>query len=179
MVVGADCLEDELVRAREEKGPVEGRVRREPTEECVICSDKLSGNPEAGEADKCVKTICDHIFHEKCLQEWIINRRMNSCPICKQPVAGEWSEMDEYWPEEKIAAFEDALDDEGEFVFGRAEGALIAMQARRSRLAGVLAAHLVGAEPEPEPEPESLTGLSEDDRRRLDEALGLPGVPQP
>ena len=43
-------------------------------EECCICLEEGS--------NKFMKLNCDHLFHEKCIKDWI--RENNSCPICRE-----------------------------------------------------------------------------------------------
>ena len=44
--------------------------------ECCICLDAGS--------NKFMKLNCEHLFHEKCIKQWI--RQNNSCPICRNTV---------------------------------------------------------------------------------------------
>ena len=43
--------------------------------ECPICLDKYENN------DKICILKCDHVFHEKCIKEWLKNNE--SCPNCR------------------------------------------------------------------------------------------------
>ena len=44
--------------------------------ECCICLEEGS--------NKFMKLNCEHLFHEKCIKDWI--RENNSCPICRNTV---------------------------------------------------------------------------------------------
>ena len=52
------------------------------SDECPICMESF------GETTRALS--CGHCFHDKCIQEWFINRSSHPCPVCKQPstVAG-------------------------------------------------------------------------------------------
>jgi len=41
---------------------------------CSICLDSID--------DKFIKTVCQHNFHEKCLQMWL--NKNNICPLCRK-----------------------------------------------------------------------------------------------
>tara|TARA_B100000035_G_C20995374_1_gene552210 strand:- start:804 stop:1184 length:381 start_codon:yes stop_codon:yes gene_type:complete len=44
--------------------------------ECSICLESFNLN------DKIFNLNCGHIFHKKCLKEWI-NKDKNECPLCR------------------------------------------------------------------------------------------------
>ncbi|KAD6453597.1 hypothetical protein E3N88_08302 [Mikania micrantha] len=46
---------------------------------CVICLENFKNKEEGRELP-----ICKHVFHIKCIDEWLI--RQGSCPICRQNV---------------------------------------------------------------------------------------------
>ncbi|KAL3745898.1 hypothetical protein ACJRO7_014921 [Eucalyptus globulus] len=48
---------------------------------CCICLEKLNG------AEKVVEIPCSHLFHNKCIVEWL--KRNNSCPLCRCKVEEE------------------------------------------------------------------------------------------
>ena len=54
------------------------------TDVCAIC---LEGMPSASTTRK---TVCNHRFHRKCLNEWCHSRKMTdteaTCPMCKRPI---------------------------------------------------------------------------------------------
>jgi len=46
--------------------------------DCTICFENINNNA--------IKTPCNHYFHQKCLDEWIvknINKSIQNCPICR------------------------------------------------------------------------------------------------
>lgn len=43
---------------------------------CVICTDTLKG-------EKCKKLLCNHIFHEACIKEWLLKYN-TTCPDCRR-----------------------------------------------------------------------------------------------
>jgi len=47
------------------------------SKECSICCDKLY-------TEKTKKLECKHIFHKKCLDEWL--ERDNRCPLCRNDI---------------------------------------------------------------------------------------------
>lgn len=52
-------------------------------EECFICLDPVHSKDLAG-------VNCAHVFHEKCLQEWICsehNQVGRVCPVCSRPLS--------------------------------------------------------------------------------------------
>lgn len=52
------------------------KVKINGKKECCICLDAGSS--------KFMKLNCEHLFHEKCIKQWI--RQNNSCPICRNTV---------------------------------------------------------------------------------------------
>lgn len=50
------------------------KVRNVPEEDCSICLEELK-------KDVCVKTLCSHIYHEKCIRVSLENS--NKCPLCR------------------------------------------------------------------------------------------------
>jgi len=58
------------------------RVLEPPNEDCPICLAPLD--------DECVKTPCQHHFHEDCLNDYFVRTRepgkRASCPLCRGPV---------------------------------------------------------------------------------------------
>lgn len=53
-------------------------VPERPQTTCMICLEDF----ELG--DKCRRLPCGHVFHEKCIDEWL--KRCTDCPICKANV---------------------------------------------------------------------------------------------
>ena len=58
------------------------RTQTEGTEEpeCAVCYEKIKEGQLVG------KTSCDHVFHKKCLTEWVRKSRMmfqSACPMCR------------------------------------------------------------------------------------------------
>ena len=49
---------------------------KESNTECCICLEKGS--------NKFLKLKCDHLFHEKCIKNWIEDH--NTCPICREDI---------------------------------------------------------------------------------------------
>lgn len=45
--------------------------------ECAICVDKFQYK------DECILTKCKHIYHTKCLEDWIDKNKI-SCPLCRK-----------------------------------------------------------------------------------------------
>lgn len=52
---------------------------QEKMESCAICVDEFSGG------DQLRVLPCDHYFHSKCIDEWLINHS-SLCPLCKKAV---------------------------------------------------------------------------------------------
>lgn len=50
---------------------------------CSICLD------EFGPSDQVNRLFCTHIFHDKCLEQWMLTKPDRTCPICRQPLASE------------------------------------------------------------------------------------------
>lgn len=48
---------------------------------CSICIEEFEGPVS------CRKLHCDHIFHKKCIDSWLLNR--SSCPNCKKEMSKE------------------------------------------------------------------------------------------
>lgn len=51
---------------------------------CVICSQPFFD----ARADLGVKVVnnCQHKFHASCIMRWVLDRRQNTCPLCRGPV---------------------------------------------------------------------------------------------
>jgi hypothetical protein len=45
---------------------------------CSICLDELYSNENQ---DEIIQIKCNHMFHKKCLDEWILQKKI--CPLCK------------------------------------------------------------------------------------------------
>ena len=52
---------------------------------CAICLDEI--NYENCE-EPIIETICNHVFHEECFNEWA--ERSSSCPYCRQILTNEF-----------------------------------------------------------------------------------------
>lgn len=50
------------------------KIITETTELCSICLENME--------DKLVKTICNHLYHENCLEDWM--KRNLNCPLCRE-----------------------------------------------------------------------------------------------
>ena len=48
---------------------------------CAICLNDFKMK------DKTKKVICEHAFHEKCIDSWLVKAR--DCPLCKRNVIGD------------------------------------------------------------------------------------------
>ncbi|KAL4117166.1 hypothetical protein PRNP1_001546 [Phytophthora ramorum] len=48
---------------------------------CVIC---LDGNMVTGEEEQVEALACGHVFHARCIGQWLLYRRM--CPVDRRPV---------------------------------------------------------------------------------------------
>lgn len=51
-----------------------------PDESCSICLTPFY--QEDSSENVVVKTTCNHLFHEKCLTEWLENKKL--CPLCRK-----------------------------------------------------------------------------------------------
>jgi hypothetical protein len=49
---------------------------------CTICFNEFADQRAIQESGKLIKTKCGHIFHEKCLNNWL--KKKNNCPLCKK-----------------------------------------------------------------------------------------------
>ncbi|KAF7863132.1 hypothetical protein EAF04_007215 [Stromatinia cepivora] len=54
-------------------------------EDCGICREPLKDVEEQGVP---VKTHCDHVFHQKCLEEWLNLSPNGDCPACRAALRG-------------------------------------------------------------------------------------------
>jgi hypothetical protein len=52
------------------------RGLEEQIDECIICMENFENH------DKILKTICNHIYHRKCIVKWMLQNR--NCPICRK-----------------------------------------------------------------------------------------------
>ncbi len=48
---------------------------------CIICFNNFEINDDIRKLN-----ICTHIYHKKCIKEWIINYNKSSCPLCRQTI---------------------------------------------------------------------------------------------
>ena len=48
-------------------------------QECSICVESLNDNIA-------IKLTCDHIFHKKCLEEWLKKGKNKDCPLCRMKI---------------------------------------------------------------------------------------------
>ena len=64
------------------QGPARGEIPLE--EQCSICLDALNLSPT-------VQLQCQHVFHEKCIQDWL--KRQSNCPNCRT-----YALMDDEYP---------------------------------------------------------------------------------
>ena len=53
---------------------------------CVICYCRLAStnSPGSDSENPVVMTSCGHIFHEKCLNQWIVHQKI--CPCCRKDI---------------------------------------------------------------------------------------------
>jgi hypothetical protein len=72
------------------------RAPKAAASHCSICLAKFKG------FNRCVLLSCTHIFHERCLHEWLNSSvvlhpdlpptvslaAVRTCPVCRQPIAG-------------------------------------------------------------------------------------------
>lgn len=55
-----------------------GCIKNPDEDVCSICLDKFLGG-----GGKVVKLECEHMYHEKCIEPWIIKDNTN-CPLCRR-----------------------------------------------------------------------------------------------
>lgn len=48
-------------------------------QECSICVEPLNDNIA-------IKLKCNHIFHQKCLKEWLNKSKNKDCPLCRMKI---------------------------------------------------------------------------------------------
>jgi hypothetical protein len=48
-------------------------------QECSICVETLNDNIA-------IKLKCNHIFHHKCLKEWLDKSKNKDCPLCRMKI---------------------------------------------------------------------------------------------
>ena len=54
--------------------------KRWDNKQCGICLDDIKCN-------EWVRTLgCNHFFHKKCVDPWIVKKQNNSCPLCRKKV---------------------------------------------------------------------------------------------
>ena len=50
-------------------------------DDCSICMEALHDPDEEQAQEKITITSCEHVFHKKCIDTWMLNN--NICPICR------------------------------------------------------------------------------------------------
>ncbi|CAN8278198.1 unnamed protein product [Cochlearia groenlandica] len=75
---------DDLFQRLREEQRIESSLLLGQEEEmaCAICLNELLSESEAEQEDIIKMPKCLHLFHEKCIFEWL--SRHNSCPLCRQ-----------------------------------------------------------------------------------------------
>ncbi|XWS35317.1 hypothetical protein CRYUN_Cryun21dG0115500 [Craigia yunnanensis] len=54
------------------------------TGSCSICIQSLSESvSELGDAKQ---VSCGHVYHEKCITDWLLTGRSSSCPMCRSDI---------------------------------------------------------------------------------------------
>lgn len=48
-------------------------------QECSICVEPLNN-------DTAIKLTCNHMFHKRCLEEWLKKGKNKDCPLCRMKV---------------------------------------------------------------------------------------------
>lgn len=48
--------------------------------ECSICFDKIAN------VDEVVSTVCGHLFHDQCMNRWLLAATEPTCPQCRRRV---------------------------------------------------------------------------------------------
>lgn len=51
---------------------------------CVICYCRLAASPGKDGENPVLMTNCSHIFHKKCLNQWITHQKI--CPCCRKDI---------------------------------------------------------------------------------------------
>ncbi|KAF7956980.1 hypothetical protein EAE96_004302 [Botrytis aclada] len=54
-----------------------------PLDDCSICVEPLNHHDEGEMHTAIVKTVCGHIFHERCLEGWFVSSAQGDCPFCR------------------------------------------------------------------------------------------------
>ena len=67
---------------------------------CSICLDEY----EATDPIMVMKD-CGHVFHIECIENWMLGKRMNSCPNCRMPIVDKQIETGDEVEENDEAAF--------------------------------------------------------------------------
>ena len=70
--------EDELSDSEDDELSPPVLTSTEAKEPCPICLSIT---------EKAVATLCGHVFHEQCIQEW--SKASNKCPVCRQCMHAE------------------------------------------------------------------------------------------
>ncbi|TEY75105.1 hypothetical protein BOTCAL_0065g00050 [Botryotinia calthae] len=55
-------------------------------DECGICKNPFTHHDEGETNHAVVKTICNHIFHESCLERWFVSSDRGNCPMCRRMI---------------------------------------------------------------------------------------------
>ncbi len=56
-------------------------IKAEDTKTCSICIEECIINEDINNKLVCMKN-CKHVFHEKCIKEWV--KTKSTCPLCRQ-----------------------------------------------------------------------------------------------
>lgn len=62
-----------------------------PPLDCAVCFEEID------HADAALLPLCKHVFHEKCIQGWIVAshkiKKSVECPYCRHPIASSFSKQ--------------------------------------------------------------------------------------
>ena len=79
----AEAAREHGLKAVHHRRELFGLVGKPMPAECCICADALA----AEEPDSDVALLpCLHVFHTRCIDEWLIGKMQGTCPLCR-----EWS----------------------------------------------------------------------------------------
>lgn len=80
--IGIDCQKNNIIKTLQNNSLLINKENVKQQDECIICSEDLN-------TDNVRLLHCFHLYHDKCITQWLTHKLTINCPICDQAINKE------------------------------------------------------------------------------------------
>ena len=80
--ISIDCQKNNIIKTLQNNSLLINKENVKQQDECIICYEDLN-------TDNVRLLHCFHLYHDKCLNQWLTHKLTINCPICDQTINKE------------------------------------------------------------------------------------------